>query len=79
MLDDSQSANKLAANASINRRNKHIDIKYHFVRHVVEDGQVIILYYPTSNMVADMLTKPLGRIQFEKLRHLCGMRIKGEF
>ena len=79
ILNDSQSAQKLSANESINRRNKHIDIKYHFVRHVIEEGQVVFPYLPTSEMVADMLTKPLGRIQFVKLRHLCGMRIKGEF
>ena len=78
ILDDSQSAKKLSDNESINRRNKHIDIKYHFVRHVTYDGQVIFLYSPTSEMVADMLTKPLARVQFEKLRYLCGLRIKGE-
>ncbi len=78
ILSDSQSGIKLAENESINRRNKHIDINYHFVRQVTEDGQVVLEYIPTSEMVADMLTKPLGRIQFEKLRHLCGMRIKGE-
>ena len=78
ILSDSQSGIKLAENEIINRRNKHIDINYHFVRQVTEDGQIVLEYIPTSEMVADMLTKPLGRIQFEKLRHLCGMRIKGE-
>ncbi len=78
LLTDSTSAMKLSNNESINRRNKHIDINYHFVRQVTDDGQVALLYIPTSEMVADMLTKPLGRIQFQKLRHLCGMRIKGE-
>ena len=33
-------------------------------------------YIPTSEMVADMITKPLGRVHFEKLRKLCGLSIK---
>lgn len=78
VLADSQSGMKLPANVSINSRNKHIDINYHFVRHVTEDGRVILLYVPKEFMVGDMLNKALGRIKLEKLRHLCGMRIKGE-
>ena len=76
---DSQSAMKLAANESINRRNKHIDITYHFVREVTSNGQVTLTYVPTSNMIADMLTKPLGRVKFEKLRSMIGLQIQGEF
>ena len=78
LLSDSQSAMKSANNESINRRSKHIDIAYNFVRQVTEDGQVILGYIPTNEMVADMLTKALGPSQFEKLRRLCGHRIKGE-
>ena len=79
VLADSQSGIKLSANESINSRNKHIDITYHFVRQVTEDGQVVLGYIPTQEIVADILRKALGRIQFEKLRHLCGLRIKGEY
>ena len=78
ILADSQSAMKLASNESINRRNKHIDITFHYVREARENGQVTLHYVPTSEMVADMLTKPLGRIKFEKLRRLSGLTIKGE-
>ena len=35
-------------------------------------------YIPTSEMVADMLTKALGRIKLEKLRSMCGISMKGE-
>ena len=73
VLADSQSAIKLAANESINRRNKHIDITYHFVRDVTSNGDVWLCYVPTSEMVADMLNKPLGRVKFEKLRSMCGV------
>lgn len=78
VLADSQSAMKLATNESINRRNKHIDITFHYVRDVTSKGEVILGYVPTSDMVADMLNKPLGRVKFEKLRSMCGLCVKGE-
>ena len=79
LLSDSESAMKLANNESINRRNKHIDIAFHFVRHATEDGQVVLGYIPTDEMVADIMTKALGKVKFEKLRRLSGLRIKGEY
>ena len=79
ILADSQSAMKLATNESINRRNKHIDISYHFVREVTNNGEVRLGYIPTSEMVADMLNKPLGRVKFEKLRKLCGIDDKEKY
>ena len=76
---DSDSGIKLAQNESINNRNKHIDITYHFIREVVSRGEIALKYVPTSEMVADMLTKPLGRIKFEKFRSMAGLRIKRVF
>jgi len=78
VFTDSQSAMKLGTNESINRRNKHIDITHHYVREVTSNGEVTLLYVPTSEMVADMLNKPLGRVKFEKLRRMCGVCAKGE-
>ena len=73
LLADSQSAMKLASNESINRRNKHIDITYHYVREATSNNEVSLGYVPTGEMVADMLNKPLGRLKFQKLRNLCGV------
>ena len=70
---DSASAMKLSKNESINRRNKHIDVTYHFVRDCVAKSQVNLEYIPTSEMVAEMLTKPLGRVKYEYLRDKCGV------
>ena len=73
VLVDSQSTIKLAANESTNRRNKQIDIPHHFLRDVTSNGEVLLGYIPTSNMMEDMLNKPLGRVKVEKLRSMCGI------
>ena len=79
VFTDNHSGIKLSANESNNNRNKHIDITYHFVRRVVDEGKVVLSYIRTEEIVADMLTKALGRVKFEKLRHLFGMRLKGKY
>jgi len=38
-------------------QKKHIDIRYHFVRQVVKEGQNLLKYKCTNEMIADMLTK----------------------
>ena len=41
-------------------RTKHIDIRYHMIRDNVKKQRVHIEYLPTQEMVADIMTKPLG-------------------
>ena len=38
-------------------RTKHIDIKYHYVRHVVEEGKLKVCKISTHDNPADMMTK----------------------
>ena len=79
IFSDSQSAIALSLTEAVNRRNKHIAITYHFVREVVDDGRVKLEYIPTKNMLADTMTKPLGRVKFQGLREVSGIFGKGEF
>ena len=39
------------------KRSKHIDVKYHFVRQSVDNGETLIIYCPTEEMQADPLTQ----------------------
>ena len=40
-------------------RTKHIDIRFHFIRFSVEEKKIRLVYCPTEDMVADILTKAL--------------------
>ena len=58
---DNQGAIDLTKNSMYHSRTKHIDIKHHFLRDVVELGTVGIIFCGTENMVADILTKGLAK------------------
>jgi hypothetical protein len=64
---DNQSAIQLIKNPVFHERNKHIDMWFHFIRECVEDGKVAVEHIGTTNQLADILTKPLGRIRFQDL------------
>lgn len=60
---DSQSAIHLASTNSYHSRTKHIDVKHHYIRNIINDGKIILEYIPTEQMVADALTKPLPALK----------------
>ena len=66
---DNQAAIKLATADNYHARTKHIDIRYHFVRQVVASGGISIVYCPTDDMTADILTKalPSWKVQYHVL------------
>jgi hypothetical protein len=57
---DNQGAIFLAVNPAHDKKTKHIDIRYHFVREFIENCQGEIYYIPTEAQVADIMTKPLS-------------------
>ena len=55
------------------RRTKHMDVKYHYVRQLVIDAVIEVVYLPTTQMVAYVLAKPILKEQFGLLtEHLLG-------
>eukprot|EP00731_Ephydatia_muelleri_P012155 Em0006g1049a len=72
--EDNQGTIAIARNPVYHARTKHIDIKYHYVREALMDGVIDLVYCPTQQMTADILTKPLSRDQFETLRHEMGLK-----
>ena len=54
-------------------RSKHIDLKYHYIRDIVQKGVVKLQYTSTDEQVADIFTKPLARVKFAYFRERLGV------
>jgi hypothetical protein len=70
---DSQSAIALGKNPVFHDRSKHIDVRFHFIRECVGNGKLEIEHVRTEEQIADILTKPLGRVQFLEMRSKLGV------
>ena len=73
LVSDNQGGIFLAVNPAHDRRLKHVDIRYHFIREYVESNRIDIVYISTDEMIADILTKPLGRVKFERFCRKMGI------
>ena len=70
---DNQSCIKLSENPVFHDKSKHIEIKYQYIRDMVEKGAVELLYIATEEQIADVLTKPLSRLKLEYFRDKLGL------
>lgn len=71
---DNRSAIDLAKNPPFHGRSKHIDIRYHFIRECVEQGEVVLKHVSSNDQRADIMTKAFATIKFEKMRDLLGVK-----
>ena len=58
---DSQSAIHLANNSALHSTTKHIQLQYHFIQSILEDGQLNLDKVHTDNNPRNMLTKVVTR------------------
>jgi len=70
---DAQAALQLLKNPVYHDRTKHIAVKVHFVRELMESGQVDFQYLQTEKQVADALTKAVPRLKLEFCRSRMGV------
>jgi len=70
---DNQSAIALSKDSQFHARSKHIDIQHHFIREKVGDGSIELVYCPTDEMLADILTKGLSKAKHEKFTRELGL------
>jgi hypothetical protein len=70
VYSDSQSAIHLAKNQVFHARTKHIDVRYHFVREILEEEEILLQKIHTAENPADMLTKVVTRAKFEHCLNL---------
>jgi hypothetical protein len=70
---DNNSTIKLSKNPVMHGRSKHIDVRFHFLRELTQDEVVTLLHCRSQEQLADIMTKPLPQVVFEKLRTLMGV------
>jgi hypothetical protein len=56
---DNQATLKLTIDNNYHACTKHINIHYHFIHQVIKSNDITIIYCPTDDMTADILTKAL--------------------
>ena len=66
IAEDNQSCIKLATKPVMHKRSKHIDTKFHFIREKVDDNSIQLVYTPTDQLAADLLTKALAQVKVEQ-------------
>ena len=69
LFEDNQGATTIAEKPISEGRTKHIDMRYHFIRELVERKVLNIQYTESSNQHADILTKPLGLEAFARYHY----------
>ncbi|KAM2279879.1 hypothetical protein ACFX1S_040660 [Malus domestica] len=70
---DNTSAINISKNPVQHSRTKHIDIRHHFIRVLVEEKVLVLEYVATAHQLADLFTKPLDTHRFETLRKALGI------
>lgn len=62
---DNQSSINLIKTGVINKRSKHIDVRYFYIHEKVNEGVISVKYRSTDQQIADLLTKCLCKKKFE--------------
>ena len=73
---DNQGSIFIGSNPVQEIRTKHIDLKYYYVRECIAKGKIKVFFIPSEDNTADILTKNLGCIKFEKFRAELGLEFK---
>lgn len=74
LYNDNQAAIALTKDGSYHARTKHIDVRYHFIRYSIDAGSIRLLYCPTGDMTADILsTKALPSVKVKHFASVLGL------
>jgi len=59
LYEDNQGALEISMNPRFHNRARHIDFTFHFIYERVASNEINKVYYPLSDMLADIMTKGL--------------------
>lgn len=71
IMCENTSTIKLSRNPVFHGRSRHIRV--HFLKELINEGSIELLYCGTGEHIADIMTKPLKKKAFVKLRSMMGM------
>ena len=76
IMCDNKAAIAISKNPVLHKRSKHINIHFHIVRRECAKGHTVMVYIPTKENIADMLTKALTKVPQQHLsgKVMAGMR-----
>ena len=73
LCGDNQGSIFLASNPVQEKRIKHIDLCYHYIREVIRSKKIELFFLEGAENPADLFTRNLGRIKFQKFREQLGL------
>jgi hypothetical protein len=71
---DNDAASQLSEDHVWHSHTKHICVKYHYTHKLVHSGNVTVQQVGSKDNIADILTKLLSRLDFQRLCHYLGVR-----
>ena len=74
ILCDSTTTLTYAKDPKYHGKTKHIDIRYHYIRDMVAQKEVVLKHISTSQMIANPSTKPIARDVFQTHVKSLGLR-----
>jgi hypothetical protein len=76
LCGDNQGSLFLAANPAQDKQTKHIDIRFHYIKEVIENKKILLYFIPTHEQAADLLTKNLPGVVLKRLCRKLGLYLK---
>jgi len=80
IFEDNQGVIKIIkAGRSPKHRTRHLNVRHFFARDREKLGDIVLIYKPTNEMIADIMTKPVTGMLFNKLsKELVGVGVNGD-
>ena len=71
---DNQSAIQVAYNPVAHSKMKHVELHCHYLRQLVQEKDVILVYCRIEDQIADIFKKPLLEVKFIRLCSFLGLQ-----